>query len=160
MISGVVTEQDYIDAHALHRRPVAVAVNSTMAVILLIGVALLFFGIRMWGLMLSIGGIGGFIGEAVQAHLYLPAKVRKLYAQFKGIDAPVTYRWNASTLTVQSARGGGDRNWSDFLKVRENHRLFLLYSTDLLFEIVPKAWFANPEQMAEFRELAEGKLET
>ncbi len=160
MISGVVTEKDYIDAHILHRRPVAVAVNWTMAAILLVGVLLLLFGIRMWGLMLSIGGIGGFIGEAIQAHLYLPAKVRKLYAQFKGIDTPVTYRWDTSTLTVQSERGGGDRKWGDFLKVKENDRLFLLYSTDLLFEIVPKVWFANPEQMAEFRALAEGKRET
>jgi hypothetical protein len=160
MISGVVTEQDYVDAHVLHRRPVAVAVNWTMAVILVVGLILLLFGIRMWGLMLSIGGIGGFIGEAIQAHLYIPAKVKKLYAQFKGIDTPITYRWNSSALTVQSERGGGERKWSDFLKLKENDRLFLLYSTDLLFEIVPKTWFANPAQMDEFRVSAKGKRET
>jgi hypothetical protein len=160
MVSGVVSEQDYVDAHGLHRRPVAIAVNGTMAAILVVGVALLLAGAKQWGLILWIGGIGGFIGEAIQARLYLPARVRKLYSQFRGIDAPVTYRWNSSTLSVQSRRGAGERAWSDILKVREDDRLFLLYATDHLFEVVPKAWFASPDQVAEFRALAKGQHET
>jgi YcxB-like protein len=154
MITGVVSEQEYVEAHTLHRRSIAVATNCVMVAILGVGVVLASFGVRPWGLILILGGIGGLLGEAAQARLYLPGKVRKLYAQFKGIEAPITYRWGASTFEVKSERGGGTRNWTDLHKIKENDELFLLYSTDALFEVVPKKWFESTAQMSEFRRLA------
>ena len=154
MITGVVSEQEYVEAHGLNRRPVAVAMNWAMVAVLIVGVVLAALGVRLWSYVLIFGGIGGLLGEAAQARLYLPAKVRKLYAQFKGVDSPTTYTWDNSIFEVKSERGGGGRNWTDLHKVGENDALILLYTTDHLFEIVPKRWFANTAQVSEFVRLA------
>src|SRR3954465_5712155 len=102
MITGAVSEQEYVEAHTLHRRPVALAVNSIMLTVVVAGIIAAAVGVRIWAFMLIVGGIGGLLGEAAQARLYLPRKVRKLYAQFKGIEAPITYTWDASSFEVRS----------------------------------------------------------
>lgn len=154
MITGVVSEQEYVEGHSFHRRPVAVAMNWVMVFIFGVGLVLAFLGGGRWGYILIIGGLGGLLGEAVQARVYLPGRVRKLYAQFKGVDSPTTYTWDHSIFEIKSERGGVKRNWTDLHKVKENEDLFLLYTTDHLFEIVPKRWFANTEEVSEFRRYA------
>ncbi|HEV2612568.1 MAG TPA: YcxB family protein [Noviherbaspirillum sp.] len=158
MITGVVSEKNYLDAYRLHRRPVAIAVNWTAGLVAMLGFVLTVLGVKPWGIVLAFGGIGGLIGEAIQSYLYLPRKVRKLYSQYKGIDAPITYRWDSKRFSVHSDRGNGDRNWESLVKVRENNELFLLYTTDALFEVVPKAWFNSTAQATEFYHYAQGKV--
>ena len=60
-------------------------------------------------------------------------------------------------LSVHSDRGNGERNWRDLLKVKEDDRLLLLYTTDALFEVVPKGWFQTPAQLSEFQSYARGR---
>jgi hypothetical protein len=160
MITGVVSEQDYVEAQRVHRQRLAAQLNWSLAVVAACGVALAVAGVKPWGLIAAIAGLGGLIGEAIQARLYIPAQARKHYHQFKGIEAPITYRWNSETISVQSERGAGERKWNDILKVRESEHVFLLYTTDVLFEVVPKRWFENAEQALEFGTLAKGRRET
>jgi len=156
MITGVVSEQDFVEAQRIHRHRTAVWINAVLIAIALAGVVLLAAGTKKWGLIVAMGGIGGLIGEAIQARLYIPAQARKHYRQFKGIDAPITYRWSADTICVETNRGAGERSWSDFQRVRESNQLILLYTTDALFEVVPKRWFRDEKQAAEFSTLANG----
>ena len=157
MITGTVSAQDYVEAQAVHRRTVAIWVNSVLGAIGVTGLVLLSIGVKPWGLILLMGGLCGFLGEAIQARVYIPSQARKHFLQFKGIEAPITYDWNSEKFSVRSDRGNADRNWGDILKVREGDGLILLYTTDVLFEIVPKRWFATPAQMDEFRTLARGR---
>ena len=78
----------------------------------------------------------------------------------QGIETPITYNWDAETVSVQSSRGTGQRRWNDLRKVKENDRLVLLYTTDVLFEVVPKGWFSNAAQLDQFRAYAHGRSET
>ena len=151
MITGVVSADDYVEASRLHRRSVALAMVWIMGSAILLGTVFTIFAENSLGVIIVLGGIGGLIGEKIQTGLYLPNRARKHYSQFKGIDTPIIYRWNSAKLSVQSERGGGERGWESIHKVKENDRLFLLYTTDALFEIVPKAWFISQEQMSEFR---------
>lgn len=151
MITGIVSADDYVEAYRLHRRSVASAMTWIMGGAILFGIALTIFGKSFLGVIIVFGGIGGLIGEKIHAGLYLPNRARKHYSQFKGIDTPITYRWDSGRLSVQSERGGGDRDWETIHKLNENDRLFLLCLTDVLFEIIPKAWFISQEQMSEFR---------
>ena len=156
MITGVVSAEDFVEAQRVHRRGIAVAMNWVMGGLAAFGVALAIFGIKPWGLILILAGIGGAIGEAIQARLYIPAKSRKHYSQFKGVEAPITYRWDTEKFSVRSDRGSGERRWRDLHRVRESERVFLLYTTDVLFEVVPKRWFQSEAQAAEFGRLAKG----
>lgn len=154
MLTGVVSYSDYLAAHRLHRHKAAVVMNWLMVVVAIVGPATIFLGNWKWGIIILCGGIGGLAGEFFQAHFFLPRKVKKLYAQYKGIASPVTYEWDAERLIGRSEMGRGERQWKDYSNVKENDRVLLLYITDHLFEVIPKQWFREPMKLEEFRKFA------
>jgi len=151
MITGQVTEAEFIAAHQLHRHRTAIMLSVVTAIASLVGMALFFTVSKKVGLMLLLGGTGGLIGELVQGRIFLPLRLRRLYAQVKG-RTDLTYSWNSETLSLRSDRGNAERPWADFRKAKENDRLFLLYFNDAIFEIVSKRWFHTPEQIDDFRQ--------
>jgi hypothetical protein len=151
MVTGQITEAEFIAAHQLHRSWVAFAVN-VITLISASGGLILFFTVsKQLGFMLLLGGIGGSIGELAQSRLFLPLRLRRLYAQVKG-RTDLTYSWNTETLNLKSDHGSAERPWTDFHKAKESDKFFLLYFNDSLFEIVAKRWFQTPEQINEFRQ--------
>jgi hypothetical protein len=149
MISGVVSEAEYVSAHKLARHRANVAISAFMVIVALAGVVLIQFSGR-WGVPLIGGGVCGLVGEALLHHVVVPLRVRQLYAQVKG-RTELTYSWNEHTLSLQSNRGEAERPWSDFHKARENSHVFTLYTNDAIYEIVPKRWFTDERQLADFR---------
>ena len=150
MVSGQVSEAEYISAHQVHRRRIATAMNTVMIVIFCVGLVVFAVGSKLWGMMLTVGGIGGLIGEFVQARVAIPARLRRLYSQTKG-RTDVTYSWDADKLFASSDHGQATRSWGDFPKARENNEVFLLYYNDAIFEIVSKRWFRDLGQINDFR---------
>ena len=150
MITGQVSEDEYILAHQVHRRRVAFAMNTAMAVILVLGVAIFLTASKKWGMIAAMGAVGGFIGEFVQAHFAMPARLRRLYAQTQG-RVDLTYSWDKDNLFLTSEKGQATRRWTEFPKAREDEKVLLLYYNDALFEIVSKGWFRDQAQVDEFR---------
>ena len=150
MITGQVSENEYVVAHQVHRRRVAFAMNTIMFIILTVGVLLFITTSKQWGMILAMGGIGGFAGEFVQGRIALPARLRRLYAQTQG-RVDVTYSWDADNLFLTSEKGQATRRWSEFRKAREDEDVILLYYNDALFEIVSKQWFRDRLQIDDFR---------
>jgi hypothetical protein len=150
MITGQVNESEYIDAHNLARQRITLAVNVVTLFAACAGVVLLFTDLKQWGYMLLVGGIGGFIGNFVQSRLYLPWRLRRLYAQVRG-RTDVTYSWNMETLSMRSDRGNAEIPWTNFRKAKENEQVMLLYVNDVLFHIISKRWFGSHEQVDDFR---------
>lgn len=149
MITGCVSEAEFIEAHRLHRRRFAVGVNAAMACLAVAGVSMFLAVSRKWGVMLVFGAIGGIIGEMV-LRLYLRRRLRKLYAQLSG-RTDVSYSWTAETLSIRSEYGHAERPWSVFVKAKENEQVLLMYLNDALFEIIAKRWFPSPEALEDFR---------
>jgi hypothetical protein len=58
----------------------------------------------------------------------------------------------------ESTRGRWANEWTDFLKWRENERLFLLYTSDAAFMMLPKRAFKDAEQVADFGSLVREKI--
>ena len=138
MITGIVTYLDYLAASRLHRRRTAITINWITVLLAIIGIVLLFEGNRKGGIYILGAGVGGFVGEFVQAHILLPRKIRRLYDQYKGITTPLTYEWDSNSIRGQSVTGRGERAWKDFAKFKEDGNVLLLYITDELYEVVPK----------------------
>ena len=159
MITGIVSQYDYLAAHLLHRRKAAIVMQWLMVPVGLIGLFTILAGNWKWGGIILCGGIGGLVGELVQTRVFLPRKVKKLYAQYKGIASPITFEWDATRLIGRSEKGRGERQWKDYAKVKEDDRVFLLYITDHLFEVVPKGWFSEPDKLQEFRTYAQAGRE-
>lgn len=156
MITGLISVQDFLRGQRLHRRPIAIGSHVFVAVLMVFGAAALFFAPSPHlGLACLGAGIGGLIGELVTSQVYLPRKVRRLHAQQKDLASPFSYEWDEGHLTARGASGSARRPWSNYVKLKEDEHLFLLYHADNLFEMFPKSWFPTPEAMAEFRRLAE-----
>lgn len=150
MITGQVNESEFIAAHNLHRRRITLVVNVVTLSAACVGVVLLFTDLKQWGYTLLAGGIGGFVGDLIQSRLYLPWRLRRLYAQVRG-RTDVTYFWNMEMLSMRSDRGNAEVPWTNFRKARENDQVFLLYVNDALFQIISKRWFGSHEQVDDFR---------
>lgn len=150
MISGQISEHEYIAAHKLHRKRAASAIAAATAAVAVLGFILFFVASRKWGVVLIVGAIGGFIGEAIQNRFFLPSKLRRLYAQIKN-RTDVTYAWDHEKLMLISPRGHAERPWSEFLKARENDEVILLYYNDALYEIVSKRWFGDQNDLDTFK---------
>lgn len=154
MISGTLTQKQHLLALRMHRRK---SVTLQVAILLgsaAIGVATFAMGFVYPGSVLIGAGVGGMIGAFVQSRLTLPRNVAKIHRQQASLRAHNTYSWDKEWLSVSTEHGQARRRWSDYIKLRESAELFLLYHSDVMFEIFPKVWFNEQEQMDEFRRFA------
>ncbi len=74
-----------------------------------------------------------------------------MYRQLKDLSSPFTYTWNAEFLEAQGKSGHAKREWRNYVKFKEDEKLFLLYHADNIFEMLPKGWFQDQAQVADFR---------
>ncbi|MCL4688479.1 MAG: YcxB family protein [Burkholderiales bacterium] len=153
MITATLTVDDYIAAHRLHHqgRRLFYVIG---AAVLILGVGLSFTTLHSWAPIAVFTGIGGLLGQWWDDRVGLPQKVRKLYGQFKGLSDPMSFNWDSECIEGSSAEGHGKRKWSDYVRLKEDDDIFLLYITDQLWHAYPKRWFTSPEQLAEFRTYA------
>ncbi len=154
MISGAISSKHYVDALRLHRQKAVKRQLLVLVAFAVIGAIVVAAGYRLIGLILIGAGVGGLIGEFIQSRFLLPRRAEKIYNQQAALRANYTYSWGEDGVSVSSETVQAKRPWSDYIKTLENEHLLLLYHSDIMFEIFPKAWFANPEQANEFRALA------
>jgi YcxB-like protein len=150
-VTGIVTYSDYFAAYRLYRRRTAIMMNWITLLAAIVGLVVILAGYRSWGIYLMGAGIGGLLGEFIQARFLLPRKVKQLYAQYKGITAPIVYEWDSELFRAQNSMGKSERSWKDFVKIKEDDKVLLLYITDDLFQIVPKSWLKDAWKLEDFR---------
>jgi hypothetical protein len=151
MISGRISEQDYLAAQRLHRKR-----GRKKLVALLAGLSAAG-ALAMW-LHLSPYDVFFFgAAGALLVDLWPGAydwKHRKIYKQQASLKQTFSYLWDPDALHASSEGGNATRKWRDYWRFSEDEHLFLLYHTDVMFEIIPKAWFADPDEIQAFRKLA------
>lgn len=153
MIAGKVTEADYLRAMRLHRRSSQRVYYFISALTAMSGAAIYICSQQM-GIIVMGAGLGGVAGELICSFLYLPWKVRRLYGQHKALQHELKYSWDTTHINLSYVDGQGRHRWTDFARYKEDEHVFLLYLQDGLFELVPKRWFQDSSQLANFRQLA------
>ena len=154
MISGTLSEDDYLAAQRLHRRAYVRRQSLVLAALLPIGLIVAWAGYFLPGAALLGAGVGGFIGELFCSRFSIPRRHRRIYRQQVSLRSPYTYSWDSECLSVVSETGQARRPWSDYVRSKENDEVFLLYHSDTMFEVIPKVWFQGREQAEAFRRLA------
>lgn len=154
MITGTISFSDYLSAQRLHRAASVRWYYLAALVAIAIGAGIYCSFSQSAGLIIASAGIGGLVGELVVARVFLPWRVRRLYAQQKDLASPFTYSWTSAFIEARGISGHSKRAWESYAKYKEDERLFLLYHADNLFEMFPKSWFRDQSQIREFRELA------
>lgn len=154
MISGTISADDFLSAQRLHRQPMARRQLVVLAALMLIGLLIVRAGYFSLGIITFGAGAGGLVGELVLSRLLLTRRHLRIYHQQTSLRSSYTYSWDAESISVVCDSGQAKRSWSDYVKSRENDQMFLLYHSDVMFEIFPKSWFLNWEQVKAFRELS------
>lgn len=154
MITTKLQETDYLHAQALHRS------WSRKKFLIVSGVAIVTaaLGWILWvqGYGPIAGGLlGGLIGGAITGsairYLYVPWKTRKVFRQQKSLQREFTLSWSEDCLLSEDANGQYKTAWADFTNWKEDAHIFLLYHSDIAFQMLPKRAFSNANVIAEFR---------
>lgn len=154
MITATVSVDDYINAHQLHARSAMKKWFLVSALTAVVGAVLMSLRVQFWGWVLLGGGLGSLLGTWWDVRARIPAKVRKLYGQYKDIAEPTQITWDGEYLKGRNVNGESRRKWRDYVRLKEDDKVFLLYVTDQIWQVIPKRCFAGEAEIDEFRKHA------
>lgn len=157
MITGCISASDYLQAVRLDRRSVTTWINISAVTLGIFGLVALVAGSTNIAAVFALCvGLGVSIAENFFSYVQLPRRIRRIHAQRKDLRTQFIYSWDDQHIYInaEDATTSTRTPWNHYMKVKENKHMFLLYRSDDLFEILPKAWFPNAEQIDEFRRLA------
>ena len=147
------TPEDYIAASRLHQRAGTWAGRHFLFVVV-VWLLLVGFGVLVlsqtgeWVILAA--AIGGAVGWAWSWYYQLPVRCRRIFRQQKALQRPYTMEFAEAGMKFSSEGTSSSRPWSEFHKWVEGPEQFLLYYSDLMFNLIPKRFVS--EQPA-FREL-------
>jgi hypothetical protein len=160
MITAQLDESDFVSAQSLHRRWSRRKTLVAILVVLIagaLGLYLLCQGMYSAGCGMIGGVIGGAIGGSVVRYLYVPWKARRVFRQQKSLQREFELYWSDEGMRVKDTNGEYSSAWSDFVRWKEDDRLFLVYLSDIAFYMVPKRAFPASSEVQGFRnKLASG----
>jgi hypothetical protein len=90
--------------------------------------------------------------------IYLPRRVRRVYAQQRNLQLAFETVCTESGIESTNANSSTRLPWNHLIRWKEGATLFVVYQSDLMFNIVPKRCFAQPEQVDAFRSLLTERL--
>ncbi|WP_188792662.1 YcxB family protein [Dyella nitratireducens] len=158
------TEDDYLQGllFAAQRTRARWFFIGIMAVVCLgAGLLIVFYAPRDlfvlgWALIGAV--VGGFIGRMVSRYIFLPKKLKERFAEQKALHRTRKLSWDDKGVTFESENGHVLIPWPDFFKFRENEIFVLLYTSRVIFLIVPKRFFKESEQLNDFMMLVHSSI--
>jgi len=88
----------------------------------------------------------------------LPYRSAKKSFTARAFREPVSYSFTPEETRITSAIGSSQISWSAWTAVRETSTLYLLYYAPNLAMLVPKRFFADRSQIAEWEGLVESRI--
>ena len=154
-LDGQLRWGDYLRSQYLHLRP-----RPLLAVV---GVA--FLVLLAWGLYDSVSRwIAGrdtwlfpAMFGAVLLYLVLyfcvmvPISAYRIFNQQKSLNLPFSIEASPEALSSFNETGKSVMPWNHFVKWKEGGTLFLIYHSDVMFQLVPKRFFQSHAELNEFR---------
>jgi len=80
-------------------------------------------------------------------YVILPNRIKKIYAQQKELHSPFEIEFTDTAMIFSNEFGNATRPWNHFTKWKENDELILLYHSDVIYNILPKRIFTDPQQI-------------
>jgi len=87
---------------------------------------------------------------AIHFGFWYPLRARRIYREYKAVSLPFTAEITEYGIQVDNELGNGLLPWSHIRRWREGSSVFLLYPTNALYHVFPKAMF-SPDSMQQFR---------
>ena len=151
---------DYLNAQLLHLKP-----NKFIRVLYYVTFFIMAVGM-LWGLYflyLSISGeylagVGSILAIFIfpvifliifplYRYVLLPNRVKKIFSQQKELQSPFEIEFTDTNIILSNEFGNTIRPWKNFIKWKENELILTLYHSDIMFTMLPKRLFTNPQQL-------------
>ncbi len=148
---------DYLNSQLLHMQPGRLAKKILYGVLLVAMICGFIGGFFLFatGQLELLGDLSlSFFSVAIFVLLYilylrymfLPKQVKKVFFQQKELSAPFEIEFTDTSMLASNEFGNSTRPWKNFIKWKENKELLLLYHSDMLYNIIPKRFFFDPQQ--------------
>jgi|SRR5690242_4426380 len=164
-VSLTLTAEDYVAAHQLHqrdcfrRRGTRLTLLGYVIVLTIVFLTMAYLGHWMFGAILVSLAAAASVAYGFAAYfLLVPFLARRAYRKHKALHHPYTYSWAEAGLTIANVGGQWCLPWSDYLKWREDARVFMFYQAPSLFNMLPKR-VLTPEQVPDIRQYADRIVE-
>ena len=89
--------------------------------------------------------------------LFIPISTRRTFQKQKTLHQPCIYSWSEAGLTLANESGEWRVAWSDYLKWREDGRIFMFYQAPRLFNIYSAGNFIESSVDTNYFQLGESK---
>ena len=159
-LDGQLLWSDYLRSQYLHLRP-RLWLAVVGAVLLVLFAWASYVTIADW-----IDDIGSWVPPAICAGVLLyfvlyfgviiPISAYRIFRQQKSLNLPFSIEASSEAFCSFNETGTIAMPWSHFVKWKESGKLFLLYHSDVLFNLVPKRFFQSDAQLNEFRSYLSG----
>ena len=164
-ISYRITREDYIDAQKLHRSKgrravvrgfvVAAKVVVVACFVLVLVLAVVTKDRNSWSNLAPLLGLG--VVWALLLWVWTPFSWRRCYAKDRRWQQQFTADISEDGIHLESVDFDANLKWTIYLRFIESNKVFLLYQTGRMFNLLPKVAFA-PGEIEELRELLRRKL--
>jgi len=161
--AGQLTADDYIAANKLHMQKRGWKRVAWMAIWFVLGLGAVLSadiavqdpsaGLPPLLIILSIVGLQLFLRI-----IYLPRRARHIFSQQRSLQLPFESVVTDTGLESTNANGKTQLPWGHLIRWKEGDTLFVVYQSDLVFNMVPKRCFARPDHVAEFRAIVTERL--
>jgi hypothetical protein len=106
--------------------------------------------------------IGAVIGVALNAlisrYFFLPRRLKSRFVEHKTLQRSSTVSWSEDGLIIERENSHALIPWGDFFKFRESEEFVLLYTSRVLFLLLPKRFFNEPGQLNDFMVLVRSQI--
>ncbi len=160
-----ITREDYIDAQKLHRSksPRAFVRAIVLAGKVLTGTGFLMLLVlaavdrdpKVWSNLAPLTIL--LVVWALVMLVWVPFNWRRCYAKDLRLQHEITADISEEGIHLESSVFDSNLKWGLYFRFLESDRIFLLYQTNRVFNLFPKAAFA-PGEIEEFHQLARRKL--
>jgi hypothetical protein len=137
-ITGQYQLTDYLAAQHLHARQNLRlgAIMVILVLIFLVELALSALQVLPWSLTVA----AAFLVAIMALYLYVmrPAQLKRLFGQQKELSRPFEMELTDEGYGFSNSYGSARIPWKDYVKWREGKDIFLLYSADNMFTMIPK----------------------
>lgn len=93
-----------------------------------------------------IAAIAGPCGMVASVYYRNAKMAKRIYGQQKSLHLPFTLTWTDEHVITNSTQGRAVLAWGDLTKVEENKKLILLFESDAIFRIIPRAALTAEQQ--------------
>ena len=138
------TEVEVVKAMQLHGR----GTNKTLALLSIVGVALVLLGIFTDYKAVGFGGaLGGLIGYFAVLYLLIPFNAKRQYKQHRALKNEIRMALSEHGIYFKSESGESKLQWGDIHKWKNGNGVYLLYITSNMFHMVPSRALSNENEL-------------